>query len=148
MRPPKSSLAALSAAGALALAACSPAIAAERTFDAPAAQRQAKEGRGLKTARGTIHLHSVRSHDACDGMPLPGGMPSQPCYQHLRDALCITHQDYAMLTDHDDSMADTAWADLFIPGPGDEPIMKGGMQVASRVSCADGHRVVVTAERL
>jgi peptide-methionine (S)-S-oxide reductase len=37
-------------AGALAVAACSPAIAAESTFDAPAAQRQAREGRGLKTA--------------------------------------------------------------------------------------------------
>ena len=41
---------ALLAAGALAMAACSPAIAAESTFDAPAAQRTAKEGRGLKTA--------------------------------------------------------------------------------------------------
>jgi peptide-methionine (S)-S-oxide reductase len=38
------------AAGALALAACSSAAAAESTFDAPAAQRQAKEARGLKTA--------------------------------------------------------------------------------------------------
>jgi hypothetical protein len=101
--------------------------------------------RGLKTARGTIHVHSVRSHDACDGVPLPGGMPAQPCYQHLRDALCTTHQDYAMLTDHDDSMADTAWPDLFIPGPGDEPVMKGGMQVASKVACPDGSRVLITA---
>ena len=41
---------ALLAAGALAMAACSPAIAAESTFDAPAAQRTAKEGRGHKTA--------------------------------------------------------------------------------------------------
>ena len=41
---------ALLAAGALAMAACSPAIAAESTFDAPAAQRTAKEGLGLKTA--------------------------------------------------------------------------------------------------
>ena len=41
---------ALLAAGALAMAACSPAVAAESTFDAPAAQRTAKEGRGLKTA--------------------------------------------------------------------------------------------------
>jgi peptide-methionine (S)-S-oxide reductase len=43
-------LAALFAAGALALTACSPAVAAERTFDAPAAQRQAREADGLKTA--------------------------------------------------------------------------------------------------
>ncbi len=41
---------ALVAAGALAIAACSPAVAAESTFDAPAAQRQSNEGRGLKTA--------------------------------------------------------------------------------------------------
>ncbi len=42
-------LRALLAAGALAVAACSPAIAAEQTFDAPAAKRAAKET-GLKTA--------------------------------------------------------------------------------------------------
>ena len=41
---------ALLAAGALAMAACSPAVAAESTFDAPAAKRVAKEADGLKTA--------------------------------------------------------------------------------------------------
>lgn len=41
---------AILAAGALALAACSPAVAAESFFDAPAAQRTAKESGGLKTA--------------------------------------------------------------------------------------------------
>lgn len=41
---------ALIAAGALALAACSPATAAESVFDAPSAQRVASEGSGLKTA--------------------------------------------------------------------------------------------------
>jgi peptide-methionine (S)-S-oxide reductase len=41
---------ALLAAGALAMAACSAAVAAESTFNAPAATRQANEGRGLKTA--------------------------------------------------------------------------------------------------
>jgi len=41
---------ALLAAGALATAACSAAVAAESTFDAPVATRQAKEARGLKTA--------------------------------------------------------------------------------------------------
>ena len=41
---------ALLAAAALATAACSTASAAEGTFDAPAATRQADEGRGLKTA--------------------------------------------------------------------------------------------------
>lgn len=41
---------ALIAAGALGLAACSPAVAAEAVFDAPVAKRAAKEGSGLKTA--------------------------------------------------------------------------------------------------
>ena len=40
----------LLAAGALAIAACAPAVAAESTFDAPVAQRTAREGAGLKTA--------------------------------------------------------------------------------------------------
>ncbi len=40
----------LLAAGALAIAACAPAVAAESTFDAPAAQRTAREGAGLRTA--------------------------------------------------------------------------------------------------
>jgi peptide-methionine (S)-S-oxide reductase len=43
-------LRALLAAGALALSACGPASAAESVFDAPAAQRAAREGEGLKTA--------------------------------------------------------------------------------------------------
>ena len=43
-------LRALLAAGALALASCSSAVAAENTFDAPAATRTAKESGGLKTA--------------------------------------------------------------------------------------------------
>jgi peptide-methionine (S)-S-oxide reductase len=40
----------LLAAGALAVAACAPAVAAESTFNAPTAERVAREGAGLKTA--------------------------------------------------------------------------------------------------
>lgn len=40
----------LLAAGALAVAACAPAVAAESTFNAPVAERVAREGAGLKTA--------------------------------------------------------------------------------------------------
>ena len=43
-------LRALLAAGALGLAACSPAVAAESVFDAPAAKRTANEGETLQTA--------------------------------------------------------------------------------------------------
>lgn len=99
--------------------------------------------RGLREARGIIHLHSVNSHDACDGKPRPGGKPAEPCNQDLRDALCITHQDYAMLTDHDDNMADHPWDELFTPMAGDEKVMVDGRHVASWLACPDGHRVLL-----
>ena len=76
--------------------------------------------RGLRDVRGIIHLHSVSSHDACDGNPRPKNMRAMPCYTDLRDGLCGTRQDYAMLTDHDDNMADQDWEELFTPMDGDE----------------------------
>src|SRR5262245_27226033 len=79
------------------------------------------DSRGLRRVRGIIHLHSVYSHDACDGEPLPNGRPAQQCFQDLRDGLCRTHQDFALLTDHAASMCDHDWEDLFVPRPGDEP---------------------------
>ena len=99
--------------------------------------------RGLRDVRGIIHLHSVYSHDACDGHPLVGGKPAQPCHENLRQALCATHQDYVMLTDHDGSMADQKWDDLFLPRPGDESVMGGGKHVASWLACPDGARILL-----
>src|SRR5574338_669106 len=97
--------------------------------------------RGLVPARGIVHLHSPYSHDACDGMPRDaGGVPNEPCLEHLRAALCTDHIDYAALTDHDDTMADEEFATLFSMRDGDEPVMNGmGQQVASRITCDDGH---------
>ncbi len=101
---------------------------------------------GFTAARGIIHLHSPFSHDACDGMPRAAdGTPNEPCLQSLRNALCTTRIDYAALTDHDDSMADEAYAALFHPRMGDEPVLDGnGTQVASRIHCDNGHQVLVT----
>jgi hypothetical protein len=101
--------------------------------------------RGLTPARGIIHLHSPYSHDACDGDPRPGGVPDEECLAHLRAALCTTRQDYAALTDHDDTMADEDFATLFSMRGEDEAITDpGGAQVAARLACPDGHRVLVT----
>ena len=101
--------------------------------------------RGLSPARGIIHLHSPYSHDACDGMPQPGGTPNEPCLEHLRAALCTTKIDYAALTDHDDSMADHEWTELFNMRGTDEKVMNpAGDQIASRIRCDDGHSVLVT----
>jgi hypothetical protein len=100
---------------------------------------------GLVPARGIIHLHSPFSHDACDGMPRPGGVPNEPCLQSLRAALCADRIDYAALTDHDDSMADEDFATLFHVRSGDELVPGGGgAPIASRLHCEDGHEVLLT----
>jgi hypothetical protein len=99
--------------------------------------------RGLRAVRGPIHIHSTYSHDACDGMPQIGGMPNFECLARLRSALCRTHQDYAMLTDHAELVESTDWPRLFLPEAGDEPVLEGGEQIASFMACPDGHRVLV-----
>lgn len=70
--------------------------------------------RGLRAVRGIIHLHSVYSHDACDGDPQPGGQPNAPCLGHLRQALCATRQDFALLTDHAVHMTEAPFEQLFL----------------------------------
>jgi hypothetical protein len=101
--------------------------------------------RGLTPARGIIHLHSPYSHDACDNDPRPGGVPDEACLGDLRAALCTTRMDYAALTDHDDTMADETFETLFNMRAGDEAVLDGtGQQIASRMTCPDGHRVLLT----
>ena len=101
--------------------------------------------RGFTTARGIVHLHSPYSHDACDGMPRDAqGVPNEPCLEHLRAALCTARIDYAALTDHDDTMADEEFATLFNMRGSDQPVMSGSAQIASRMSCDNGHEVLIS----
>ena len=101
--------------------------------------------RGYTAARGIVHLHSVYSHDACDGMPrASNGVPNEPCLADLRAALCTTKIDYAALTDHDASMADEEFPALFSPRTGDAAVVVDGDQVASRMTCPDGHQVLIS----
>jgi hypothetical protein len=102
--------------------------------------------RGLVPARGIVHLHSPYSHDACDNMPRDAnGVPNEPCLQDLREALCIDHIDFAALTDHDDTMADEEFTTLFSMRDDDQAVLDGsGAQIASRITCDDGHLVTVT----
>lgn len=105
--------------------------------------------RGLQPARGIIHLHSPYSHDACDNKPrdpLPLGAPNEPCLDDLRYALCTDHIDFAALTDHDDTMADEDFPTLFSMRGTDQPVLDPvtGTQIASRMTCDDGHVVTIT----
>lgn len=102
--------------------------------------------RGLEPARGIIHLHSPYSHDACDGEPRDEdtGAPDEACLADLRAALCATRQDFAALSDHDDSMAGEAFETLFSVRGDDELIDLGAGPIASRMTCDDGHEVLIT----
>jgi hypothetical protein len=101
--------------------------------------------RGLQPARGIVHLHSPYSHDACDNKPRDAsGVPNEPCLGDLRRALCVDHIDFAALTDHDASMADEEFTTLFSMRDDDQPVMVNGEQIASRITCDDGHQVTVT----
>ncbi len=121
----------------------------DRTLPETSTLLDAQQKRGYQVLRGIIHLHSVYSHDACDNDPRPEGLPNPPCYQHLREGLCQTRQDFAMLTDHSAAMSSTPWAALFVQQPGDETVTEGVDQVGSRLRCDDatgaaGHRVLLT----
>jgi len=102
--------------------------------------------RGLIPTRGIVHLHSPYSHDACDGNPrATDGTPNEPCLQDLRAGLCQTHIDFAALTDHDASMADEEFTTLFSMRGGDVAVTNAtGDQIASRMTCDDGHVVTFT----
>jgi hypothetical protein len=102
--------------------------------------------RGLQPARGIVHLHSPYSHDACDGQPRDAaGAPNEPCLADLRAALCTTRVDFAALTDHDDSMADEDFPTLFSMRGADRAVLNGGgEQIASQMTCEDGHVVTFT----
>ncbi len=96
--------------------------------------------RGMTPARGIIHLHSPYSHDACDGDPRDNaGVLDAACVADLRAALCDTRMDFAALTEHDDSMADEAFGDLFLT---DELVPAADAPVAGRIDCDSGHSVL------
>jgi hypothetical protein len=93
---------------------------------------------GRAWRRGIVHLHSPYSHDACDGDPMPDGVPDEACLANLRRGLCTNAMDFAMITDHPAHAAAQAFADTLLSREGDEVV--GG--VANRILCDDGHRVL------
>jgi hypothetical protein len=95
--------------------------------------------RGLTPRRAILHLHSPWSHDACDGNPMPGGVPDPACLADLRAGLCDTHIDVAFVTDHPDFAAFQSYDALFNQQPGDE--WSDDAHRANRIPCPDGHVV-------
>ncbi|HEX5097561.1 MAG TPA: hypothetical protein VFX21_16165, partial [Acidimicrobiia bacterium] len=67
------------------------------------------------------------------------------CLAHLRTAICATHLDVAMLTDHAPHMNEGTIEDALLAAADDELIRDGaGNAYASIVTCEDGHEVVLT----
>lgn len=97
--------------------------------------------------RGAVHVHSVYSHDACDGNGLPGGVPDPLCLAQLRDSLCGAGFAFVGLTDHPSFMRDHAFVDdlLFDASAGDVLVEEAGEAIANRMACGGGATVLVTA---
>ncbi len=95
-------------------------------------------------ARGIVHIHSIHSHDACDGKPRVDGKINQPCLKRLRDALCSTHVDVTFLTEHRSLMAEgDPLKDIMLHQDGDKPIVEDGKWIGNQISCPDGHVVTI-----
>lgn len=92
------------------------------------------------TVKAAVHVHSVHSHDACDGEPRVDGQPNAPCAQDLRDGACQTRYDHIFLTDHDSEMATEPWADLLVPYYREGDSWVGGdARTGLAMVCPDGH---------
>jgi len=101
---------------------------------------------GFVFARGLIHMHSVHSHDACDGDPKPGGAPNAPCLADLRAAVCRSRLDYMLLTDHPDSFTEVTFEEAVLhdASAGDTLLRDdAGGVIGGALACADGHRVLI-----
>lgn len=97
--------------------------------------------RGLRALRSLIHMHSVHSHDACDGDPKPDGVADADCLADLRAALCQNRVDVMLLTDHPDSFGEITLEDALLLAPGDASLAGPDGPVGNLMTCDDGHEV-------
>lgn len=111
----------------------------------PVAAEAFGERRGLTPVRGIIHLHSVYSHDACDGQPREDetGAIDTACLHDLQTALCATRIDVAALTDHDATMADDSFETMLGDLANGATITEGDDVVGGVLACPDGHQVLL-----
>ena len=107
--------------------------------DLPAYQALGNE----RLVRAIIHMHSVYSHDACDGRPLDGTKINQVCLLHMRDALCRNHIDALFLTEHTHHVGEVPFNAILNIQPGDQPIWRDDNIIANVQRCQNGHRPMV-----
>ncbi len=110
--------------------------------------------RGMLDLRGLIHAHSPYSHDACDGEGFDkAGNMNLPCLQDFRRDICTVGHDFAFITDHPSHFREhefpgvLLYDGVLLPGSAtkDQLVVRGGKQVANRMACEDGRRVLLMA---
>ena len=98
--------------------------------------------RDLAPVRAVLHVHSILSHDACDGAPVDeDGRPNEPCLARFRRAVCSARLGAVFLTEHDRRLVTV----VALPGAlllrdGDWPIRVDDEVRASMIRCAGGRR--------
>ena len=102
--------------------------------------------RGYVELRGLVHVHSVYSHDACDGEPTIDGGNNLPCLEDFRRGVCQSQDDFFFLTDHGTRFADNEFPDvlLFDSSRGDELVQRNG-PVANWLACPDAKPALIMA---
>lgn len=127
--------------------------------------------RGHVTRRGTIHLHTGYSHDACDGRVwlkntdpsvadgddnisiIPGTTHLRvndlfhACNDDVRASVCSVQQDFLFVTDHNGNFPSFEYPEvlLYRPSEGDELIVHEENPTANRMTCPDGREVMLAA---
>lgn len=110
------------------------------------------EARGLVVARGALHVHSVFSHDACDGHVDEVSVDAA-CEAEFIAQICTSGLDFIFLTDHPSNMSKHPFPALLHHDEkrGDTLVKSAaGDPYANVVHCKDGdgglaaHDVVIT----
>lgn len=95
------------------------------------------ETRGFVALRGALHVHSIFSHDACDGRT--DEQPDAPdCLADFRAQLCTSGLDFAFLTDHPSNMSSYPFDKLLLHDAAAGDVMTytdGGAPFSNAVAC-------------
>jgi hypothetical protein len=103
--------------------------------------------RGFTATRVILHVHSVYSHDACDGEPQDEAeRVDEACLGRFRRALCAANVGAAFLTEHDRYLvrADSLGEALLLR-PGDTPLFVESRLAANQLVCASGDGPILFA---
>lgn len=109
---------------------------------------RAPTARGYVELRGLVHVHSIYSHDACDGAPHDdAGVYNQRCLEDFRQGVCASQDDFFFLTDHGTSFSDNEFPDvlLFDAARGDQLVERGAGPTANWLACPGASPALVMA---